>query len=206
MHRLTVPEPYGFDNTALAAMKPIFLSTLLFLGSISLAQALEVEGVNLPSQKTVQGQTLQLNGAGVRTVKLAVIPIKAYVASLYTPAPLRSEKAVLASPGPLQFNFTFLRGVSAGQVADAWNAQFRDSATYTYPGYDADLKKFVGFFGALDKGDTQTVELTSDQTTAYVNGKQVGTIPGADFRKTFIGLWFGPKAVQQSLKQDLLGL
>jgi len=186
-------------------MKSQLLVAALFLGSTLLLNAVELEGINIPEEKTVQGQTLRLNGAGVRSVKLAMIPIKAYVASLYAPEPLKSEAAVVASPGPLQFNFTFLRGVTADQVADAWNAQFKESATYKYDGYEADLAKFVGFFGALGKGETQTVELTADETIAYVNGKKVGTIPGSDFRKTFISLWFGSQPVQKSLKSELLG-
>jgi len=186
-------------------MKARLTASLLLLFSSFALSAAEIEGVDVPQTKTVQGKTLQLNGAGVRTVKLAIIPIKAYVASFYTPKPLKSEAAVLASPGPLQFNFTFLKGASLGQVADAWNAQFKDSVTYTYDGYEQDLAKFVSFFGALSKGDTQTVVLTPDATIAYVNGKELGTIPGADFRKSFISLWFGSQPVQDSLKTELLG-
>lgn len=175
------------------------------LGTLAISPALTLQGVDVPAQKAVAGQTLQLNGAGVRTVTLAFIPIKAYVAAFYAPAPLRSEQAVLASPGPLQFNFTFLQSVGQGQVTEAWNSQFQASASYTYPGLAADQAKFVAMFGPLKKGGVETVELVGTDTLVYDGGKLKGTIPGRDFQKAFLSLWFGSKPVMPELKAALLG-
>lgn len=181
------------------------LLILLLAGSITFAQAATIEGVSVPPQQTVAGTTLQLNGAGLRTVTLAFIPIKAYVASFYAPTALRSEAAVLGSDGPLLFNFTFLQGVSQGQVTDAWNSQFKASVTYTYPRLAADQKKFVGMFGPLKKGGVETVEIVGDETRVYDGGVLKGTISGRDFQKAFLSLWFGSQPVMPSLKKDLLG-
>lgn len=182
-----------------------FALALVFLPAIISAKALDVEGVNVPAQTTVAGQTLQLNGAGVRVVKLAFIPIKAYVASFYTPEQLGTEKAVLASPGPMQFNFTFLQGVGQGQVTDAWNAQFKASASYTYPNLAQDQAAFVKMFGPLKQGDVETVELVGANTLVYDGGSLKGTIKGRDFQKAFLSLWFGSSPVMPSLKASLLG-
>jgi len=179
--------------------------SLALVAFIPAAMALQIEGVNVPAQTTVAGKTLALNGAGVRTVTLAFVPIKAYVASFYSPTPLRTEKDVLASPGPLQFNFTFLQGVGQGQVTDAWNAQFKQSASYTYPGLASDQAKFVAMFGPLKKGGVETVEINGDVTNVYDGGTLKGTIPGKDFQKAFLSLWFGSNPVMPSLKSDLLG-
>lgn len=164
-----------------------------------------VAGIDIPNTQAVNGQTLQLNGAGVRTVTLAFIPIKAYVASFYSPSPLRSPEAVQASPGPLQFNFTFLQGASQGQVTDAWNAQFKASVTATYPTLGVDQAEFVAFFGALNKGAVQTVQFVGDATQILENGSLKGTIPGRAFQKAFLSMWFGSVPVMSSLKTDLLG-
>jgi hypothetical protein len=167
--------------------------------------ALTIEGVKIPPQAVVSGQTLPRNGAGLRTVTLAFIPIKAYVASFFAPRPLRSFDAVLASPGPLQFNFIFLQGVSQKQVTDAWNAQFKQSATATYPGLAKDQAAFVSFFGPLKKGGVETVEIVGNETRAYDNGTLRGSIQGRNFQEAFLSLWFGSNPVQDSLKSDLLG-
>ncbi len=185
----------------LSILSAILLSFLLTTPS----KALTIEGVDVAPQAEVAGKTLPLNGAGLRTVTLAFIPIKAYVASFYAPKPLRSYDAVLASPGPLQFNFTFLQGVSQKQVTDAWTAQFKKSASFTYPDLANDQSKFISFFGPLKKGGIETVEIEGNETRAYDNGTLKGTIQGKNFQKAFLSLWFGSSPVQDSLKSDLLG-
>ncbi len=177
---------------------------LFFILSIA-APALEIEGVSIPPTATVSGQTLRLNGAGVRTVVLLIVPVKAYVGSFYAPAPLRSEKAVMASSGPMQFNFTFLQAVPQGQVTRAWQAQFEDSVSYTYPGFAGDRDAFIKMFGALKRGGMETVELDEDVTRCYDNGILKGSVQGRDFQKAFLSLWFGSNPVMPSLKSALLG-
>ncbi len=182
---------------------PVFL-TILLLGTIP-ARALEIEGVNIPPKTTVNGQTLVLNGAGLRSFVLLVVPIKVYVASFYAPAPLRTAAAVNASPGPLQLNFTFLQTVSQNQVAKAWRSQFDASTTFNYDGFAKDRDTFIGFFGALKSGDVQTVEIVGGDTRVLVNGSLKGTIPGPNFSKAFLSLWFGSNPVTSDLKAALLG-
>jgi len=167
--------------------------------------AATIEGVAVAPQVTVSGKKLTLNGAGLRTVTLIVIPVKAYVAAFYTPSAQNSPQAVMASPGPLQFQFTFLQGVSSNQVAQAWKAQFDTSVTETYAGFEKDRDAFIGFFGALKKQGVQKVEIEGDQTRAFEGDTLKGTITGKDFQKAFLSLWFGAKPVQASLKKELLG-
>ena len=69
------------------------------------ACALQIEGVEIPPQVKVGGTTLHLNGAGMRTLSPMGIPINLYVASFYSPTPIRSEKAALAAVAPLQLQF-----------------------------------------------------------------------------------------------------
>ena len=94
-------------------------AALLLVAQFTSAKALQIEGVNVPAQTKVAGQTLPLNGAGLRTVTIAFVPIKAYVASFFAPTPLRTAAAVTPAAGPLQFNFTFLHSMGQGQVTNA---------------------------------------------------------------------------------------
>jgi len=169
------------------------------------AHALTLEGIAVPAQQTVAGETLSLNGAGVRTITLAFIPIKAYVAAFYAPTPVATEQAVLASPGPLVFTFTFLQGVGQGQVTEAWNAQFKASTSFSYAGLAADQAKFVAMFGPLKKGGVERVEIAGDETRVYDAGSLKGTIAGRDFQQAFLSMWFGSQPVMPSLKKALLG-
>ncbi len=177
----------------------------LLLAAFPPAFAETIEGVNVPAQATVSGQTLPLNGAGVRVVKFSFIPIKAYVAAFYAPAPVHSAKAVADSPGPFRFTFTFLQGVGQGQVTDAWNAQFRESVSYSYPALATDQANFVKMFGPLGKYGMEAVEIDGGSTRVYDGGKLTGTIDGKDFQRAFLSLWFGSKPVMPGLKDSLLG-
>ena len=201
--RLTLLE-IQTTSTLLMRQKTCAALAVLLL-SIPAAFALEIEGVKVPPQSSVNGQSLSLNGAGLRTVTIAFIPIKAYVAAFYTPTPLKSEEAVLASPGPLQFTFTFLKSVSQTQAVNAWQSQIQASMTYTYPGIEKDRTAFIGMFGAINQGGTEMIQLVGSETQVYENGKLKGTIQGRDFQKAFLSVWFGSNPVQQDLKAALLG-
>ncbi len=181
------------------------LPVLAILLAMPFAGAVEIQGVKVPPSVEVNGQSLSLNGAGLRTFTLLMVPIKIYVAAFYAPAPLKSEAAVLASPGPLQFSFTFLRAVDASDVAKAWSSQFAASATATYPGYEKDRDAFVGMFGALQQGGVQMVRFVGTDTQVFDQGTLKGTIAGRDFQKAFLSMWFGSSPVSPDLKAALLG-
>ena len=168
------------------------------------ACALQIEGVEIPPQVKVGGTTLHLNGAGMRTLSPMGIPINLYVASFYSPTPIRSEKAALAAVAPLQFNFTFLQGVNQGIISRAWREQFSQSITETYPGYDKDA--FLRMVGNLDKYGRDTIEFVGDETRVLDSGNLIGTIHGRNFQKAYLCLLFGPKPTSSQLKPVLLGL
>jgi hypothetical protein len=181
----------------------LFLFILTF--TISSSYALQIQGVTVPSNVQVAGQPLQLNGAGLRTFSLVMVPIKIYVAAFYAPEPLRSASAVTASPGPIQFDFTFLRNVGQSDVTRAWSSQFAQSVSYTYPGYERDRDAFIGMFGPLKNGGMERVQFVGTNTLVYDSGTLKGTIAGREFQKSFLSLWFGSKPVAADLKSALLG-
>ena len=186
-------------------MKPLAAAFALLISLLPATRAIDIEGVTVPPTLSVSSQPLALNGAGLRTFTLLVVPIKIYVAAFYSPSPLRSEAAVLASPGPLAFTFTFLRGVGQPDVAKAWRSQFQASNTHSYPNLQKDLATFISMFGPLSAGGVQMVQLAGTDTQIFDQGTFKGTIPGRDFQLAFLSLWFGKNAVAPDLKTALLG-
>jgi hypothetical protein len=178
---------------------------LLLLMSAHSARALEIQGVTVPPTAQVGGETLQLNGAGLRTFSLLMIPIKIYVASLYTPSAIRSDSGMMSSQGPMEFDFTFLRAVSQSDVTKAWESQFAQSVSYTYPGYARDRDAFIAMFGPLQNLGVEKVQLLGTNTVIFDQGVRKGTITGRDFQKSFLSLWFGSNPVAADLKNALLG-
>jgi hypothetical protein len=182
-----------------------FFPVLIVMLVMPFAGAVEIQGVKVPPSVEVDGQSLALNGAGLRTFSLLMVPIKIYVAAFYAPTPLKSGAEVLASPGPLEFSFTFLRAVSAPDVAKAWSSQFAASVSSTYSGYEKDRDAFVGMFGSLQQGGVQAVRFVGTDTLVFDQGVLKGTIAGRNFQRAFLSMWFGSNPVSADLKAALLG-
>ena len=81
------------------------LAAALLLAALP-ASALEVAGVKVADSITVDGKTLQLNGAGLRTKSFP--KVKVYVAALYVTEPSTDPAALVA--------------LEQGRVADAETA------------------------------------------------------------------------------------
>ena len=186
-------------------MKSFFFLVFLNLLCVFTARAVEIQGVSVPATGNVGGQTLHLNGAGLRTFSLLMVPIKIYVASFYAPVALRNADAAMSSTGPLQFDFTFLRSVSQSDVTKAWTSQFAQSVSYTYPGYTKDRAAFIAMFGTLQSGGVEQVQFVGTNTIVVDQGIPKGKIPGRDFQKSFLSIWFGSNPVSPDLRSALLG-
>ena len=73
------------------------------------ASALEIAGVKVPDSIAVDGKTLVLNGAGLRTKSF--LKVKVYVGALYLPQRSTDAAAVVALDAPKVIRMTLLRDV-----------------------------------------------------------------------------------------------
>lgn len=152
--------------------------------------------------------TLFRNGQGVRSIPFLGFPIKVYVASFYTATrrPLRSVDDIMNSHDPMQFDFTFLRSVNLNRVSEAWQMQLDASVSYDYDTLPNDKRAFIKMLGPIAVGGTETVIMIDDQTYIIDQGIPKGSIPGRNFQRAFLSVWFGDRPVTDDLKQGLLGL
>lgn len=166
-------------------------------------RARTVENVDVPETAAAAGKTLPLNGAGLRTA--TVFNVKVWVGAFYAPAPIASEGEALSSAGPLRFDFRFVRKVGRARGAEAWRWQFAESNQYAYEGLKKDVETLALAFGPIENGTVQTVVLTDGETLVLEDDVEKARIPGRDFQKAFLSVFFGPKPPMESLKQALLG-
>ncbi|BCL75498.1 chalcone isomerase [Jeongeupia sp. HS-3] len=174
--------------------------------AVSGAYALDVAGISVPDKTEVAGQSLQLNGAGVR--KKVVFDV--YVASLYTSAKVGDAAAVINAATPRRMELRMLREVSAGTMHESFVDGLKDNASA------AELKRFAPQLDALDKvfrevktvakGDVIQLDLLPGQgTRVTVRGKAYPPIAGDDFASALLSIWLGKAPVQAGLKAQLLG-
>ena len=83
---------------------------LLALGSQ--AATVEINGVKVPDQMTVNGTPLQLNGAGTRYKVI----FKVYVAGLYLGQKADTPEKVISQPGPKRLSVTMVRDIDAAEL------------------------------------------------------------------------------------------
>src|SRR6478609_4079076 len=95
-------------------MTPLLLSLMLLVPIA--ASAVELGGVNMEDKTIVNGQTLVLNGAGLRKKFF----IKVYVGGLYLPAKMSNPAMILGSDTPRRMVMHFLYSVSKDQMCEAW--------------------------------------------------------------------------------------
>lgn len=173
---------------------------------LPMAQAAELEGAKLPDTATVGGQTLVLNGLGLR--KRAFF--KVYVAGLYVGAKSSDGATLLAAPGAKRIAFSLKRDVGADTFSKALNDGVRDRSTpEQLAALQARLAKFDETMLSLNEvkeHDLVFLDYVPETgTTITRNGKPVGQpIAGEDFFRAILNIFIGAKPVQDSLKEGLL--
>ncbi len=188
-------------------MKKLIVA-VLFSGLVTLAhgQAVEVEGVKFEPAVQVGGQTLQLNGAGVRTRLM----FKVYAAGLYVPQKAKSAGELLAQKGPRRVEIGMLRTVDAKTFADSLNdglkANTPEAQLAGFKSQIETLHENLKAIGEAKKGDLIQFEFTPEAgTRIIVNGTPRGAaIPGEDFFEAVLRIWIGDKPADADLKKAML--
>ena len=163
---------------------------LSLLFAAAAAEAKTVAGVNLPDTVSVNGQTLVLNGAGIRK-KLF---IKVYVGGLYLASKQSNAAAIIASDTARRMVMHFLYGVSKSQISEAWEEGLRDNTPNASPEVKANFNRLVSWMEPIDKGKQLVFTyVPGSGTIVEVNGVAKGTLAGKATADAIVATWIGPK-------------
>ena len=171
------------------------------------AQPIELEGQKFEPTIQAGGQTLTLNGVGLR--KRAIF--KVYVVGLYVPQKSTDAAMIINEKGPRRASLRMLRDVDADSFVSAFSDGLKNNLsdaqmTALKPQIDAFVGTLKGI-GEAKKGDVINFDYTpADGTRIAVNGQPRGNaIPGQDFYAAVMRIWIGDKPVDDGLKKGLLG-
>ena len=172
------------------------------------SQAVDLAGVRFAPQVQLGGQTLVLNGAGIRYKAV----FKVYAAGLYLSAKAGTPEAVLAAPGAKRIHVVLLRSIDANEFGKILsngiqNNSSREEFMAALPGIHR-MGEAASQHKQLVAGDTMTVEWLPDTgTTLYVKGKaEVGPYKDAAFFNAMAKIWLGKSPADYLLKDALLGI
>jgi hypothetical protein len=195
------------ETTMKKGLAALALGLGIGIGTASLAQPVEIEGVKFDPSVQVGGQTLQLNGAGVRTRVI----FKVYAAGLYVPQKSTDANALLAQKGPRRIAINMLRNVDAETFATSLNdglkANHTEQQLAAFKAQADALTANLLTIGEAKKGDVIHFEFTPDAgTRIVVNGQPRGNpIAGEDFFAAVLRIWLGNRPADSDLKKGMLG-
>jgi hypothetical protein len=171
------------------------------------ASALEIAGVKVPDTIPLDGKSLLLNGAGLRTKSF--LKVKVYVGALYVTQRSSDAAAVVALDAPKAIRLTLLRDVDRssmlGALQDGIDANSPTQAASLAPR----LKILEAAFPAeFKEGQVLTVAYVPGQGTSVgVEGTKGVTVEGKDFADALFRVWLGPKPTDgglEDLKEAML--
>lgn len=185
------------------------MKKILLLGAMLLSlnvHAKELAGVAVADSVQMGGQTLVLNGAGIRTKFF----FKIYVGALYLPQKQTSGEAIIADEHPHRMALHILHELSSEKLFNAVKDAMEDNQTAAGMAALAEqmqqMGKIFDTVKMVKPGDVITLDYLPDSGTQIsVNGTARGTISGMAFNRALLKIWLGEKPIQADLKKELLG-
>ena len=175
----------------------------LFLALPAAAGAGTLADVTLPDKVDAGGQSLVLNGMGLRSKFF----IKIYVGGLYLPQKEKTAAKILSDDTPRRMVMHFLYSVKKDQMCEAWNEGLEQNT----PKAPVEVKKgfntLCNWMEAIPKGHELVLTYTPGKgTEVEVNGKSKGVLPGKSTADAILGTWIGPDpGPGQDFKKAVLG-
>jgi hypothetical protein len=182
------------------------LPVLFGVWLVSGATAATLDGATIPDTYSVNGQTLMLNGIGVRT--LTIFRIRIYVAGLYLSRPSHNAAEILASPGPKVIRLKFIHSGSKAQV----EKEYREGAEKNCgdggcaPTDKTDFERMIAAAPAVSPGDTSTYVFTSNGVKVFANDELIGDYANVDLAHQLLAGFIGAHPPSEALRDRLLGL
>lgn len=171
------------------------------------AAAVDLAGVRLEPSVAVQGQSLRLNGAGIRHKAV----FKVYAAGLYLPQPASTAAEIAAMQGPKRLTITMLRDIDSEELGRLFyrgveSNMDRTAFSRLVPG----MVRMGQIFAAHKKllaGDNFTIDwLPGTGMLIIVKGQPQGEpFKEPEFFDALLGVWLGPHPADSRLKDALLG-
>ncbi len=165
--------------------------------------AAELEGVQFADQVRVGDATLRLSCVGLLRYKLF---IKAYVAALYLGDGAAPGDILADVPKRLELSYFWsISGADFGKVGDQILAQNVDAQTFA--ALRPRLDRINAWYRDVKPGDRYSLTyVPGSGTELALNGKQLGTVEGADFAAAYFRIWLGDNPIDTRLRDQLLGL
>jgi Chalcone isomerase-like len=165
-------------------------------------RAAEPDKFHVPDALRVDGETLHLNGMGLRTSSIFSVPV--YVAWLYLRHLSTDAKAILQSSETKLLIVRFKRDVGADLARRAWREGLEKNCKAPCHLDPGDLRRFLAGVPDMHRNDTYSLLFTQSGVTVEVNGRNMAVISRPRFGRAMLATFLGPEPASPMLKQRLL--
>lgn len=195
-----------FNHILRTSIDPMIRSLILAAAIVAMpvARAAELDGVRMPNTQLVNGQTLLLNGIGLRTY--SIFRIRIYVAGLYLEQRSDDPQVILSSKGTKLLQVHFLRNVSAAEARASWQTGFENNCRPPCYVSANDVRQFLAAIPAFHQGDESRLLFTARGVDVRINGHLLGRIADPHFATVMLSTFIGPVPPTPELKRQLLGI
>ncbi|PRZ21099.1 chalcone isomerase family protein [Flavobacterium granuli] len=186
----------------------LLLSLLLLLPFYSaFAQTqVEIDGVIVPRTIDFQNKTLTLNGVGGRSKMW----VEVYIQALYLSRLSQDAKYIIESDTEMAIRIHITSSlVSSGKLTRNFNSGFEKSTGENLNSLRPKIEAFKNMLSdQIVKDDVFNLVYNPIDTSVWVYKNEVlkGKIAGIDFKKALFGIWLSDKPVDETLKNNLLGI
>ncbi len=177
------------------------MHALLLAALLSAApQACELAGVTLPDTASLGGETLLLNGMGLREYFF----IDIYVGAMYLPVTTTSDVQAISADVPKRMVMHFIfNEVTREQMIDTFREGLDNNPEAKSMGDRAE--QLYAVMETCNAGDQVVLDYVPGAgLTIYLKGEPKVTIPGADFMQAVWMLFIGEVPPSKKLKKGLL--
>ena len=180
----------------------IGLAVACFSGDVGAA---EIEGVRFSENLTVGDAQLRLHGTGLLRYRIF---IKGYVAALYlaeSPGDDGTSANVFAdAPKRLEIEYFWAIPAEGFRKATVEGIS-RNTDRETFERLSDRIDRLDAMYEDVDPGDRYALTyLPGVGTELARNGRRLGVIEGADFSSALFSIWLGERAIDDSLRRQLL--
>jgi len=189
-------------------MKSTFITLVLcglmtILAPTAHAQ-ITLEGITLKKNVSHEGQTLMLNGGGVRTKLFFDL----YVGGLYLKQKSSNAVSIIKADEPMMMQLNIISGlITSDKMVSATMEGFEKSTKGNMASVQKEIDAFIAIFREeIKEGDVFDIMYVPDTgTIVYKNGKLAGTVQGLTFKQYLFGIWLGDDPADDDLKEGMLG-
>jgi hypothetical protein len=191
------------ERNMIKGLGKVLAITLLIWTSVSAnVFGIEIEEITFEDRCKAGDTILHVKGVGLLRY---MVFVKVYVGALYLKQGVPAEEALADTPKRLEIHY--FRSIKAEDFALSTREMIAKNVNpETFEQLQPRIEEINALYEDIRPGDRYALTyVVGKGTELALNGKPKGVIAGPDFASAMFSIWLGPRPLDESLKESLLG-